>query len=433
VDETFNLNRAVGTLNYTNKFMKTGKYVSNSLGGSAVRAACSPDNFSFLIDDKGGLYVSDVGSEGVNVYEQNNYCVRSFGGSAWVLTQKVVANVPSPAVFQFNNGTVGELDYYNSGNDGPYNTTSATPPPDGNVVDFYMISTNGSQNPYSFAILYTLDQNGGAGTNGVINKWSRNPDDSWTAIGSWTNTDNGSTLFATTNGNGGVYLYYANGTGSANSIIRVTDQTLTGSINIISTNTIYTAPAGTTVIGITFVPVPTPYAAALIPPPVLTAQNGATASAAFTVTNTPDDSTWRSAITGITVNGSPLPSAAYNKTQPGKIVFNSSQSSLLQTAGAKTITFTATGYSTDSVVQSLAAVPQSTLGGVSVSGGNLKFTFTNATGLNFSVRGTNDIALPRPWPVIGMPTENPPSSGHYQFTDPNLATNSALFYYLSQP
>ena len=54
-----------------------------------------------------------------NVYEQNNYCVRSFGGSAWSLTQKVVANLPSPAVFQFNNGTVGQLDYYNSGNDGP--------------------------------------------------------------------------------------------------------------------------------------------------------------------------------------------------------------------------------------------------------------------------------------------------------------------------
>src|SRR5581483_2268707 len=56
-DETFNLNRAVGTLNYTNKFTKTAKYISNSLGGSAIRAACSPDNTDFLVDDKGGLYV----------------------------------------------------------------------------------------------------------------------------------------------------------------------------------------------------------------------------------------------------------------------------------------------------------------------------------------------------------------------------------------
>lgn len=69
-------------------------------------------------------------------------------------------------------------------------------------------------------------------------------DGHWT----WTNTDNGNTLFATTNG-----------TGAANSIIRVTDQSLMGSLNII-----YTAPAGTTVMGLAFVPVPTPYVAALI-------------------------------------------------------------------------------------------------------------------------------------------------------------------------
>jgi hypothetical protein len=349
------------------------------------------------------------------------------------MTEKVVANLPSPAVFQFNNGVVGQLDYNNSGNDGPWNTTSATPAPDGLVVDFYLMSTNGTQDPASFAILYTVDNNGGSGTNGVINKFSRNPDDSWTAIGSWTNTDNCNSLFATTNGNGGIYLYYANGSGAANSIIRVTDQTLMGSINIISTNTIYTAPSGATVIGVTFVPVPTAFAAALIPPPILTAQNVATASAAFSVTNTPDDSTWRSAITGITVNGSPLPSAAYDTTQPGRIVFNSSQSVLLQTAGAKTLAFTATGYSADSVVQTLAAVPQSRLVGVLVGGGNLKFTFTNATGLGFSVLATNNLAAPiATWPVVGHPIESPAGSGSYQFTN-SPATNSTLFYRLRQP
>ena len=435
VDETFNLNRAVGTMNYTNKFTKTARYVSDSLGGSAIRAACSPNSVDFLIDDKGGLYVNSVSSgESFNVYQENNYCVRSFGGEAWSLTQKVVANVPSPAVFAFNNGTVGELDYGNSGNDGPWNTTSATPPPDGLVVDFYLISTNGSQDPASFAILYTLDQNGGSGgTNGIINKFLRNPDDSWTAIGSWTNTDNGNTLFATTNGSGGVYLYYANGSGAANSIIRVTDHSLTGPIQIVSANTIYTAPAGATVMGITFVPVPTPNAIALIPPPILTAQSGAFASAPFSVTNTPDDSGWRSGITSVTVNGSVLDPSAYDTTQPGRIVFNSEQSPLLQTAGAKTIGFTATGYSADSVVQTLGALPQTMMGGVSASSGNLMFFFTNVTGLSYSVRATNNVAAPRPWPVIGAPTENPAGSGHYQFTDPNSATNSELFYYLSLP
>ena len=358
-DETFNLNRAVGTLNYTNLFTKTGQYVSTSLGGSAVRAACSPDNVDFLIDDKGGLYVFNSGSgQSFNVYEQNNYCVRSFGGSAWSLTQKVVASLPSPAVFQFNNGNVGGLDYYNSGYDGPWNTTSATPPTDGFVVDFYMLSTNGTSDPASFAILYTVDSgvSFAVGTNtvtgGVVHKFSRNADDSWNAIGAWTNTDNCNTLFATTNGNGGVYLYYANGTKDGNSIVRLTDASVTGSLNLISTNTIYTAPTGNTVIGLTFVPQQNAYATELTPPPILTAQASVTlGSSTITVTNTPDDPLWRASITGITVNGSVLTNTAYATNSSGKLVFDPTKSALLQSAGLKTIVISATGYSTNSVGQ----------------------------------------------------------------------------------
>jgi hypothetical protein len=537
VDETFNLNRAVGTLDYTNKFTKTGKYVSNSLGGSAVRAACSPNSVDFLIDDKGGLYVYSSGSgQSFNVYEQNNYCVRSFGGSAWSLTQKVVANLPSPAVFQFNNGTVGQLDYYNSGNNGPWNTTSATPPPDGVVVDFYMMSTNGTHDPASFAILYTIDNNGGFGTNGVINKFSRNADDSWTAIGSWTNFDNANSLFATTNGNGGVYLYYANGSGAANSLVRVTDSSVMGSINIISTNTIYTAATGNTIIGITFVPVPTAYATALIPPPILTAQAGASVtSASVTVTLTPDDALWRNSITGITVNGSPLLANAFATNQAGKLVFYPAQSALLQTPGTKTIVISVTGYSTNSIAQTLTAgtatqlvittqpaapvadggvlvtqpvvkvedlygnvvtnnisitnaavqntwtlggtktvttsagiaafagltafsptavtgatmsftsgsltatslpfnipAPISTyIGGVTSGGGNFAFSFTNATGLSFSILATNNITAPRTnWPVVGTAVEGPAYT--YKYTN-STPTNAQQYYIIRQP
>ena len=549
VDEQFNLNRAVGTMNYTNKFTKTGKYISNSLGGSAIRAACSPDNVNFLIDDKGGLYVYNSGNRlSYNVYEQNNYCVRSFGGSAWSLTQKVVAGLPSPALFQFNNGTVGQLDYYNSGYDAVYNTTSATPPPDGNVVDFYMISTNGSQDPASFAILYTLDQNiitngGTKASSGVINKFSRNADDSWTAIGSWTNLDNANSLFATTNGNGGVYLYYANGSGitSGNNLVRVTDSSIMGSLNLISTNTIYTAPVGTSILGVTFVPNQYGNTNFLTPPPILIPQNGASVGGAFTVTNTPDDPLWRSSITGITVNGTALPTAAYTTNQAGKIVFDPSQSSLLQSTGSKTIVISATGYSTNSVTVTLtfgsatklvvttqptapvadggalavqpvvkvedvygnvvtnssasvvAAANQATwtlggtatkaavsgvttytnlsafatnavtgvtihftsgsltaadstpgfnipapilvnLGGVTLTGGKAKFSFTNATGLSFSVMGTNNITAPKAtWPILGTAVESPAGSGNYQFTNSLPATNGTQFYLLRQP
>ena len=405
-----------------------------------------------------------------------------------------------------------------------------------------MMSTNGSTDPASFDILYTLDQNSGTnGSSGVITKWSTTDQSTWTAIGSWTNADNGASLFATTNGNGGVYLYYANGGGGTakNSLIRVADQTISGNLNIISTNTIYTAPAGTSIEGVTFVPVPAAYATAPTPPPILTAQTAAPVSSNVTITNTPDDPTWRASITGITVNGVALPAAAYSTNTSGAIVLIPSASTLLQTTGSKTIVISATGYSTNSIVQTLAAgaaaklaittqptapaadggvlahqpavavldqygnatastasvvaqvgvgswtiggtttkaavsgtatftnltafsasavtgatihftstgltaadstpgfnisAPvQMNLNGVTLVGGKLKFSFTNPTGLGFSVLATNNLAAPKAsWPVVGQAVESPAGSGNYQYTN-SAAADAQLYYILRQP
>jgi hypothetical protein len=139
----------------------------------------------------------------------------------------------------------------------------------------------------------------------------------------------------------------------------VTDSSIRGPINITTTNTIYTAPAGTILIGVTFAPLTNTNTPTLIPPPILTAQTFVVTNnySSFTVTNTPDDPLWRSSITGITVNGSPLSVSAYDTTQPGKIVFNPALDPLLQTPGAKLLAFTATGYSTNSITQIIAGVP----------------------------------------------------------------------------
>ncbi len=331
-DETFNLNRAVGTLNYTNGFTSPVSYVSTSYGGSQARAACSPDNLDFLICDKGGLYVNSA-----LVYQQNNVATKSFGGAAWVQTAK--AAFPAVAsLYEFANASYGGtgIDWSNPGDNGPVVNSTFTPPEDPLAQDFYMITTNGGA---TYSILYVLDQSGGTNlTSGVINKWSLNSDGyTWTAIGSWTNGDNGDTLFATTNGNGGVYLYYADGSGGTggNSLIRLTDASVNGPLNIISSNMIYKASAGTSIEGITFVPTQLPYTNQFTPPPILTAQALAPVSSPFAVTNTPDDPLWRSSITVITVNGATLPPAAYDRTQTGQIVFNPAQSALLQSAGSK--------------------------------------------------------------------------------------------------
>jgi hypothetical protein len=318
----------------------------------------------------------------------------------------------------------------------------------------------------------------------------------------------------------------------------VTDQNLTNSLNIISTNTIYTAPAGATVVGLTFVPVPTSYAAAPVPPPILTVPVAATTNLQFTVTTTPDDPLWRSNLTLVTVNGSILPTTAYATNQAGELVFDPTQSALLQTPGAKSIVISAAGYSTNFVVVTVAgaasklaittqpkapafdggalatqpvvvvedasgnlypssasisaAAAQTTwsLGGtatavagagtasfagltafgtnsvssatltfsatglaavtssafaipaplnpklfaVTKNAGRVGFSFTNYTGLSFSVLATNNIAAPKTtWPYVGSAVETPAGSGVYKFTDPNPATNGFLFYILREP
>jgi len=528
-DETFVLNRAVGALNYTNQLTLPASYTSISLGGSQARSCCTVDDVNWIIDDKGGLYYGSGYLPYPNINALNNVVVKSFAGTPYVETQKTANGSPIPVVYALSPGNPPV----------PVPNNLATDPL---ATDFYIVSTNGGDN----SIMYILDQV--SSSQGIINKYSWVPDNTqisgyaWDLNGTFTNGTGGDALFATTNGNGGVYLFFTTGSGgtAANSIVRLTDASgWNQPINIISSNVIYTASKTTSIKGLTFVPQQTAYAIELIPPPILTAQNGATVNGQFTVTNTPDVPAWRAAITGITVNGSPLPAAAYNTNQAGKIVFDPSQSPLLQTNGSKTIVISATGYSTNSIAQTLsfgsasqlvittqpkapvgsggpltnqpvvkvedqygnvvtnssasiaaAAVQgtwtlggtttmipvlgvatftnltafsgsavagatvsftssgltgatstpgfnipapiQSTLVGVKLSGTQFKFTFTNATGLSFSVLATNNIAAPKTnWPFIGTATESPAGSGNYQFTNLPAATN--LFYILRQP
>jgi hypothetical protein len=52
--------------------------------------------------------------------------------------------------------------------------------------------------------------------------------------------------------------------------------------------------------------------------------------------------------------------------------------------------------------------------------------------LSFSVVGSTNVTLPlNEWQNLGRPTESP--AGHYQFTDPNPATNSQTYYTVRQP
>ena len=104
--------------------------------------------------------------------------------------------------------------------------------------------------------------------------------------------------------------------------------------------------------------------------------------------------------------------------------------------GNATISFTSSGLT--GVTSSAFTIPapiHSSLNGVTVlAGGKFKFTFTNATGLGFSVLATNDLTAPTAnWPVLGQAVESPAGSGSYQFTNSTPATNGSLFFILRQP
>jgi hypothetical protein len=425
-DETQNLNRGAGTLNYTNRFALPMTYTAPSpisLGGQP-RSCATFDNVNFIVCDKGGLIFGQdsLGNGGV-FNNNNNVVVRSFGGHGYVLTQKTSTIDPYNAMYGFDITESGPT----------VNPSFGYPlPNDQNAQDFYLISADGGA---TYGIVYILDNKN---QTGIITKYSRISDESspngfsWTANGSITNKDGGDSLFVTTNGSGGAYLYYTTSPSNNvnNSIVRLTDSTgFNSPLTITSSNVVYTASGGVFLKGLTFVPQQTANSVELTPPPVLIAAAGATTNYPFSVALSPDDSTWRSAITGITVNGNNLTSGY--TVQAGAIVFDPSQSTLLS-PGAKTIVVNATGYSPATVMQTISVVYPITLGGVALSGGKATFSFTNSSGLGFSVLATNDLTAPiATWPVVGTPVEGP--AGTYNYTNSTPATNGQQFYILRQP
>ena len=86
-------------------------------------------------------------------------------------------------------------------------------------------------------------------------------------------------------------------------------------------------------------------------PPTLTAASGVTVDSAFTVTFT-DNSSWRSAITSITVGGLTLSPTAYS-VSASQITFTPSADALLQSAGTKSIVVIATGFANDNLSQAI--------------------------------------------------------------------------------
>jgi hypothetical protein len=71
-------------------------------------------------------------------------------------------------------------------------------------------------------------------------------------------------------------------------------------------------------------------------------------------------------------------------------------------------------------------------GAVTLPGGAFQFSFTNLSGLSFTVLAATNVALPLSnWTVLGAPIEGP--SGQYQFTDSQATNTPIRFYRVSSP
>ncbi len=66
--------------------------------------------------------------------------------------------------------------------------------------------------------------------------------------------------------------------------------------------------------------------------------------------------------------------------------------------------------------------------------GSLRFSFTNAAGLGFTVWASTNLVLPfSQWSNLGAITDSPAGSGQYQFTDPQATNSAQRFYRVSSP
>jgi len=95
------------------------------------------------------------------------------------------------------------------------------------------------------------------------------------------------------------------------------------------------------------------------------------------------------------------------------------------TAGAD-MTFTTTSGQTPTGI-TLA-------GSVTLAGGAFQLSFTNLSGLGFTLLATTNLAVPfADWTVLGAAVESPAGSGNYQFTDTRNTNNATEFYRVRSP
>ncbi len=233
-DETAIALRGVATLDKSFNYNLQATYnVTTTALGDQIRSATSLDNTNWIMDDKFGMYKNNSTTAANATYGNSTNClvVKSFGGTIYVLSAK----------------TTGALSTLST--DGVTLTSQPGLSLDANASDFYLLSSgvHGS----TFDVLYILD---GA----TISKFSL-VSGFWVQNGSATSIGGATGVGLTAVGNGtGANLYVT--TGASLTVLQITDTAgynAAPAINTSNNLTLYTAPTGQFIKGVSLAPTST--------------------------------------------------------------------------------------------------------------------------------------------------------------------------------
>jgi hypothetical protein len=238
---TVNINtitaRGVGRYTFDGNFAVVAQYTGVS--GNQTRSAVTADGVNYYIGDQNGIYLNGATAPALGA---NPRGMQILGGQSYI-TQNSTTAILGSALNPALPPTSGPV------------TATALPglPASSTLQDAHFLAT-GTQgaNP---DLLYVA-------TTAGISKFSSDGS-TWTARGSAA-IAGGEFGLAASVGTGGVNLYYTSGSGAtaANNVATVVDAgAFNANINLVGSPTVlYTAPAGTTLKGIAFSPVPEPTA-----------------------------------------------------------------------------------------------------------------------------------------------------------------------------
>ncbi|CAN5627492.1 hypothetical protein BH11PLA2_BH11PLA2_50010 [soil metagenome] len=232
------LARGVGTVNFNAQYNLATTY--SGISGNQARSASSLDNTAFYISDQGGLYTNNATTPSPSGNFRN---VRTFAGTVYGST---------------TSSTTSQVGTFSATTQGTY-----TPLPglssNQDLQDFYLIrsGSNGS----TFDILYITSAL--SNTSGRIAKFSL-VGGNWISNGTANTTFGGFGLAVEDNGIApGANLYLTTGDGGLanNTVQALTDiNGFNAVLDLTAATTIFSAPTGTVLKGIEFVPVPEPFA-----------------------------------------------------------------------------------------------------------------------------------------------------------------------------